>query len=193
MKDSALVWARFLDTGDESSFSSVYNHHADRLYAYGISLGFDTESCKDAIQDVFYKLYLSRNNLRHVQNLTAYLFKAYKHRLIDLTKNTRKNEAVEPDDNSFAIRVTILDHIIDAEESEMLRQKIEHLLSDLSPRQREAVYMRYMLGLEYDEISAILNISRESARKLIYRSIDHLRKKTDWHEAGSFLSLLFFL
>jgi len=73
-------WKRFLEKGDEPSFSFIYNTHADDLYAYGISLGFQKETCKDAIQDTFYKLYISKDNLKHVENVTAYIFKHFKYR-----------------------------------------------------------------------------------------------------------------
>lgn len=45
---------------------------------YGRSLGFEKEVLKDAIQDVFVKLYLNRRNLSEVRNLKYYLFRSLK-------------------------------------------------------------------------------------------------------------------
>ena len=52
-------WVRFLEKGDEPSFSLIYNMLVDDLFSYGMSLGFEEETCKDAIQDTFFKLYTS--------------------------------------------------------------------------------------------------------------------------------------
>src|SRR5690554_1663898 len=90
-----LQWSEFIEKGGEHSFSVIYNKRVDDLYSYGISLGFNKELCKDAIQDTFYKLYIMREKLRHVDNITAYLFMSFKHRIIDLKKTERRDENID--------------------------------------------------------------------------------------------------
>ena len=82
-------WAYFIDRGDDASFSEIYNKVVDDLFAYGISLGFQRESCKDAIQDVFIKIYLSRKSLSHIHNITPYIFRSFKNRLIDIARKDK--------------------------------------------------------------------------------------------------------
>jgi RNA polymerase sigma factor, sigma-70 family len=172
-----LNWKIFLEKGDESSFSIIYNSHADDLFSYGISLGFQKESCKDAIQDTFYKLFISKNNLRHVENITAYIFKSFMHRLIDLSRKQTKGEAIESITDSFTINVTVLDDIIDSENSALIKEKVSSLLNNLTANQREVVYLKYMVGLEHKDIADILNIQEDSSRKLLYRAMEKLRKQ----------------
>src|SRR5690554_2842036 len=73
-------WKNFLEKGDEFSFSIIYNKYVEELYAYGISLGFQKENCKDAIQDVFIKIFLDRNNISKIENKSGYIFRSYKNR-----------------------------------------------------------------------------------------------------------------
>ncbi len=119
-----LSWRVFLEKGDEASFSVIYNNYVDDLYSYGINLGFQKDICKDAIQDVFYRLYISKNNLNHIKNITAYIFKSFKHRLIDLSRKDIKKESIEAVSESFALQVTVLDNIIDSERTEIVKEKI---------------------------------------------------------------------
>ncbi len=172
-------WRSFKENGDESFFADIYNHQVNDLLSYGISLGFQQETCKDAIQDTFYKLYISRKNLFHIRNITAYIFKSFKHRLIDLSRKKSRIEEVsfEAITEFFTTRVTILDNIIDNENAELLKNKVITLLDDLTPNQREIVYLRYSIGLEHKEIADILNIHEESSRKLLHRTITKLRQK----------------
>lgn len=172
------MWQKFLKYGDDHSFSILYNSHIDKLYSYGIHLGFHNETCKDAIQDVFYKLYTSRENLNQVNNIAAYLFQSLKNRLIDIVRKDTKAPTVELIDQSFSIDITILDNIIDAEDAALLKSKVEELLQGLTAQQREAVYLRYMHELSYDEISKLLNINADSARKLMFRAMRKLREQT---------------
>jgi len=176
MEPVDLYWRKFLDRGDETSFSIIYNHHVDDLFSYGIGLGFQRDICKDALQDTFYKLYITKEKLHHVENITAYLFRIFKHRLIDLNRKNRSGENIESYTESFPIHVSILEDMIDTENSEIIRKKVETLLKGLTPNQREVVYLKYMTGLQHREIAEVMGIHEESARKLLYRAMEKLRK-----------------
>ena len=49
-------------------------------------------------------------------------------------------------------------------------------MRQLTPRQREIVYLRFFSGADYEEICEIMEIDYQSARDLLYRSIKKLRK-----------------
>ncbi|MGP1420810.1 MAG: RNA polymerase sigma factor [Tannerella sp.] len=172
-----LIWQKFLQGGDDRSFSAIYNEYVDELYSYGIQWGFRDEICKDAIQDVFYKMYISRNSLKQIKNPAAYLLKSYRYRLIDILRKEVKTQYIDLSDHFFISENNILEQIIDAEESNLLKSKVEKLLNRLSGQQREALYMKFSLGLGYDEIGEILNINSDSVKKLIYRTMKKLREQ----------------
>ena len=52
---------------------------------------------------------------------------------------------------------------------------MKELLENLPSRQKEAVYLRFVEGFDYEEISEVLNVSIESARKQIYRAVKSMR------------------
>ena len=170
-------WDNFSKRDDSASFSVIYNHHIDELYAYGVSMGFERESCRDAIQDVFVKLYVSRKSLTDVANITAYIFRSFKNRLIDMTRTQRGSDSLENMEDTFKLEVTVLDDIIDSETTAMVKGKVNRLLSHITANQREAVYLRYAVGLPHKQIAEIMNINEESARKLLSRAMKKLREK----------------
>ncbi|KUK77433.1 MAG: RNA polymerase sigma factor, sigma-70 family [Proteiniphilum acetatigenes] len=188
-----IHWKKFLENGDEQSFSFIYNHHVDDLFSYGMSLGFQKETCKDALQDIFFKLYTTKEKLHHVENITAYLFKTFKHRLIDLSLKNRSGENIESYSESFTTHVSMLDDMIDRENSVLIRQKVESLLNSLTPNQREVVYLKYMIGLQHREIAEVLGIHEESARKLLYRAMEKLRRYASAEDLPEKLLLLILL
>ncbi|MDR1722426.1 MAG: RNA polymerase sigma factor [Tannerella sp.] len=161
---------------------SLYCKYVDDLFKYGISLGFGRESCEDAIHDVYLHLYSERiaDTLRDVRDVKAYLFRSVKNRLIDLQK--RENIVIYTDgieELPFKIDFTVLDSIIAKEKAAILKAKIDRLLSMLTPRQREAVYLRYIQELEYEQIAQVLDMEVESVRKLVHRGLEKLRKEAD--------------
>lgn len=175
--------------GDNLSFSAIYNRLTDELYSYGISLGYSDETCKDAIQDIFYRLYLNRYRLQHVDNIIAYLFRSFRNRLTDLTKREQRQQTIESHRKEFSLEVTILDDLIELEVSDNLRKKVESMLSHLTDNQREAVYLRYMTGLHHRKIAEIMGIREESARKLLYRALEKMRKMVSVDERAALFLL----
>lgn len=163
---------------DNSIYSQIYREYVKDLYSYGISLGFPENRCMDAIHDIFYKLYTSKRELDNIHNIKYYLFKSLKNRLIDIQKQENKVKFNDIDDYDFSIEVSVIDTIVDEEKRKSLENKVKSLMESLSSDQREAIYLRYMMEMEYDEIAKILNINAESVRKLVYRGINKLREQT---------------
>lgn len=189
--DKALI-RRFL-AGDQEAYTLLYRKYVQELFSYGKSLAMhDDELLKDAIQDVFYKMLSSPALLEEVQNIRFFLFRALKNRLIDLLK--KESHEVDGDGyfhdlTEFTVEtVTVQDNLIEEEERQALARKIKVLLNRLTPRQREAVCLRYIHGLEYDEIADLLNMDNaKSAVNLVSRAITALRKESP------FLLFLFFM
>lgn len=189
---SKVIWRNYLSDVSENNFADLYDYYADKLYSYGIHLGFDSESCKDAIQDVFINIHSNTSRLKNVDNPASFLFKSFRNRLIDMFRSNKNDVDIDNLEDNFHIKVTVLDNIIDKEKAELLKQKVENMLSKQSSTQREAVYMRYIAGLEYKEISDLLNIKPESARKLMHRAMEKLREQNidDFTKAALIIAIL---
>ena len=74
-EDEHILLSAFLK-GDKNAFSSIYNKYVDELFAYGLGLGFERETLKDAIQDTFFRFYTNKKQLQEVIHLKYYLFQA---------------------------------------------------------------------------------------------------------------------
>ena len=163
-------WQIFLNSETEEDskdvFSSIYSLCVNDLLAYGQSLGFDMNLCEDAIHNVFCTLYLKRKELTEVRSLPPYLFRAFRNDMLNMWRKLSKLSEIDINRLSFTTEVTILDTIIDEEEKSDIKEIIEDLLNTLTDRQREAIYLRYMQGLSYEEIAELLEISPGSVRKL---------------------------
>ena len=56
-------------------------------------------------------------------------------------------------------------------------ENIRIAMGKLSDRQQEVLNLRFQVGLSYTEIAKILDISVESARTLVYRSVKTIREE----------------
>jgi len=170
------IWGKFLE-GDKEAFAEIYNAFIDDLFRYGTKLCSDEEWVKDAIQEVFLDLYLNRKNRKILpENLKFYLILALKRNLIRKIQKNRKNENRDISENDlFEAQYSFEEQLISEESAAERNGKVKQAIEQLPRKQKEAVYLRYNQGLEYEQLASILDISVESARKQIYRAMKTVR------------------
>ncbi len=155
--------------------SYIYKKYVNDLFNYGVSMGFSDQICMDAIHDVFCALYTSDKKLEDIKNIKYYLFISLKNRLIDIYRSSKKINTLNLEELPFVIEVSILDSIIADDECAILKASVEELMKQLTSRQHEAIYLRYMQELSYEEIGTLLDMTPESVRKLVHRGIEKMR------------------
>lgn len=170
-----LLWNNFR-SGDDKSFENIYRSHIKLLYNYGSKFTNDKEFVLDCIQEVFVDIFIHRQNLGETSNIKLYLFISLKRKLI---RYLHKNSLVQsfPDDELPFLAIYSTEEEISSQESETeMINKLSKALTTLSPRQKEAIYLRFVSGLKYEEICQILDLNYQSVRNLVYRAMEKLRK-----------------
>jgi len=179
--------------GSEFAFTTLYNKYVNTLLPYGISLGFNREILKDAIQDVFIKLYSNRQQLKEVKNFKFYLFRSFKNRLLDIQKGTVDTNELDPHEMRFSIKTTVLDDLIEEEDRTLIQNKINQLLGCLTNRQREAIFLRFIHEMDYEEVGKLLSMTPQASRKLVSRAIGRIREKNLMAYLAIFISAYSFI
>jgi RNA polymerase sigma factor (sigma-70 family) len=174
--DIPEIWEKFQE-GDMEAFAHIYNQYVKVLYRYGTKLTSNEELVKDTIQEIFLDLYVNRkNNKTNPLNLKYYLVLAVKRNLIKKLKRLRRNSNEEPfNELVFEPEYSIEKKIIEDEQKDEKNRLVVNALKTIPPKQKEALYLRYNEGLDYDDISKILKISKESVRKQVYRALKKIR------------------
>lgn len=169
------IWKRF-KSGDDAALSYIYKKQYKLLFAYGMKIIPNQELIKDAIQDVFVKLYLHRKNLSDTININAYLIRTLKNKLFDQLSSKYEFLSIDSIPFNFKLEEPFLEKYA-KEDSDL--KKIKMLLTainSLTPSQKEIIYLRFIRNLSYDEIGEILNIKYQSAKNLTTRALAKLRE-----------------
>lgn len=169
------LWLEFLD-GNELAFSHLYLLLFDDLLMYGRRIGGDDEMAEDAIQDLFVKLYQKRLVLDDNTKLRPFLFRSLKNNIYNQMIRHAKLRSLDEYD-SFDLNYTIDDQLFSSQEQQ-LSDEIHRIMKGLSGRQKEIIYLRFVHEMSFEEISEIMDIHVQSARNLLFRSIEKIRKET---------------
>jgi len=187
-QDSLLLQA-FI-SGNNYAYSLIYKKYINELFAYGMALNFDRETVKDTIQEVFYKLHSHKKQLKEISNLKYYLLRMLKNHLFNHYRSQIETSEIDSNELTFSITTTILDELISREEQVELKNQIDKLLQVLTDRQKEAIYLRFIQEMEYEEIGVLLDMTPQASRKLISRAIKRMREE---NSALLLLLLLYYM
>lgn len=170
-----LLWKR-IKAGETQAYHDLYMQYADVLFSFGNIYTKDQDFIKDCIHDLFFDLYKYRKNLSDNDHIRNYLFKSLKRKIQAPPSGKLKlvySQDVQEENEQSAIGT-------DAEESEYQEENIANIrkaIDKLSERQQEVLNLRFQIGLPYTEIAKILDISVESVRTLVYRSVKTIREE----------------
>lgn len=171
-----MLWLRFLE-GDTQVLSLIYLHHSNALFDYGCRFTADRDLVKDCIQEVFCTLIRTRKNLSETDNVRLYLLKSLKRKIIRELKSASNTPRLL-DDQDYSFNFLWSENLDDQlnELDEEKRLLVADAMNSLTERQKEAIYLRFNRGLEYEEISFLLNLNYQSSRALIHRAVEKLRE-----------------
>src|SRR5579862_6835973 len=134
-------------------FERFYCEHCDEVLGYlRRLLG---QRAEDAWQETFLRALRAYDRLEHGRHLRAWVFTiATRVAMDDLARRGRNAVSLDEDHEPA----------VDGEFSAPAFEELEHLTSDLPPKERAAVVLRYGYDLPYEEIGAALGSSEEAAR-----------------------------
>lgn len=137
------------------------------------SVGYNQELAQDLTQETFLKIFthFKKYNLNEKEHLYTWMFRVAKNIIIDHYREKKYilQCDVESDihiDKYYDILISTIDIQKEYEKKE-LQVEIERIVSELSPKQREsfeAIKLHYLDGLDYAQITKIINRSNDSLR-----------------------------
>jgi RNA polymerase sigma factor (sigma-70 family) len=168
------AWSNFKG-GDFASLGILFETHYQELFYYGIKIVAMPELVKDTIQDLFADVWERRSSMVSVDNFKAYLLISLRNDLIRRINRIRKESTSDPI-ATLQFSISPEDFLISNEQNTEHSRLLSFSMDGLTDRQREVILLRFYHGLEFIEISQVLNMNIQSVRNLLFRSLDKIRK-----------------
>ena len=167
------LWQTFT-SGDREAFSALFRRFYPILYQYGGKIVSDKEVLEDAIQELFLELW-QKPTAVPLQSVKAYLLQALKFKLY---KTFRRKNFLPSDTNveAYGFELSHETVLIELQEDEERKQKLLSALAQLSPRQKEVIYLKIYKGLSYEEVSEVMQLNYQVVRNLLYTALKAFKK-----------------
>lgn len=157
-------------------FHSRWLVHQDLYYRVALMILGDSVQAMDIVQEVYLKLWKSRDLLDNVRSPEAYGASLVRNLCIDYLRHKNLHPLSPIDDNLAITSNETSEGKIIADE---ITKTLKRAMGKMNESQRELVRLKYFEGLDYDEIqrqtglSAVnIRVSLARARKIIKRMMD---------------------
>ena len=176
--------------GDRHAFDLLVLKYQSRLLSLVNRLVSNQSDALDVLQDTFVKAYRSLHTFRGESAFYTWLYR--------IAVNTAKNHLasklkevkdVSVDDEATGELSVLQDLSAPDEEAgaEELQRAILHAIEQLPDDLKQALTLRELEGMSYDEIALAMNCPIGTVRSRIFRARDHVVQEISQQFPGTFL------
>src|ERR1044072_2764571 len=168
--------------GDRAAFHALFETYKDKVYSIAYHYSGEEAMARDVTQQVFLKLFTNINQFREDSEFTTWLYRIVANTCTDEHRKRRRFVPFSPE-----IEVSKMSAKGSQERDYHRKQvadSVKGAISELSPKLRLPILLKYVEGLSYDEIAEALgcSIGTVSSRlnrghKMLAQKLGHLRSE----------------
>jgi RNA polymerase sigma factor (sigma-70 family) len=155
--------------GDQRAFEQIYERYHQDLYRFCLAMVGNPQDAQDALQNTMVKVLRGLPGERRTITLKPWLYRIARNEAVEILRRRRDSVELEPQQIPVAA-------VTETAES---RDRLRTLLGDLEQlpeRQRAALVLRELSGLDFEQIGASFGTSAAVARQTLYEARLSLRQ-----------------
>ncbi len=159
-----LLWRR-LKEDDREALGCLYEKYADYLLAYGLSIVYNRDIVRDAVQELFLTVWSSRQRLTIPDSSRYYLMASVRRLILKIAE----------EEKILSDGIEVSSEEQDFEQEEEIRKVVLNAVRTLPPRQQELIFLKFYEKMSYEQISALTGLEYQVLRNTICRAVKSLR------------------
>ncbi len=163
-----------LRKGDKQALDEIYKFFYPKLYVFAKSFLKVEDDINDILQDVFVKLWLSREKIGKVETFNSYLFTIAKNAIVSYFREKSKDQKFEA--RVKEILVSAENEYNDELEYRDLKQNLESIIDQLPNKRKQIFKLSREEGLSNKEIAEKLDISVKTVEDHMRHALRFIRK-----------------
>jgi RNA polymerase sigma factor (sigma-70 family) len=148
-------------------FQGVLHGQQKRLLGYTFKVLRNQEKSKEVVQETYCKLW-QQDYPEIVPSIPPWLYRVCRNHSIDILRKEKKLSSEEIDEGKFFLEGPTAEDFFDS--TVALKQ-----ISELSPKKKEALVLKFSHDLTYKEIASIMNITTSNVGVLIHEGLKEVR------------------
>ena len=174
---------------DKSAVDDLFNYYYPRLYHFSKSILKIEDEIDDILQEVFVKIWLSRQRIGNAETFNSWIFTITKNEILNLIRNNLRDQSFK--DELFLRSVGEEYQTSSLVEYEEIKAGIDKIVANLPEKRQQVFILSRTEGRSNKEIALYLNISEKTVEDHITHAIKQIRLSLK--EMGIFSILYFYL
>ena len=184
LKDPDILLMLRVRADEPGAFEELVDRYQQRLVAVMYHLVGNAEEAEDLAQEVFLRVYRSRQSYAASAKFTTWLYRIATNLAVNYARDTKHERpentvAIDEPDEETGMTVDVPDAGLNAEQTILRRERlaaIRRQVDALPERQRMAVLMHKYQGMDYKQIAGVLKLSESATKSLLFRAYETLRE-----------------
>ena len=169
-------WLELARKGDREAFRRLVEDNSRRLYCLAWRIVGNEQLAEDVVQESFIKAYQQIDRFDGRSKISTWLYRITSNTAIDMKRKMNRQQTVAIDElTSDYEPVDYNSSIEDNQQSQSIGLATKKAMEELTVQERTAFTLRHHDGRTIDEISHILQVTENSVKQAIFRSIKKLR------------------
>lgn len=175
---------RAAQRGDQAAFERLVYSYDQQVLRLAYNLLKSQEDARDIYQEAFLRVHKNLGNFRFDCSFHTWLYRIVTNLCLDLLRKrrVRKEEAVqvETEEGTMDRLATVAERAAESDPQRKLlstevRDRINRVLAELTPRERAVFEMRHHQGMRLRAIGEVLGTSEEAAKNCLFRATQKMR------------------
>lgn len=154
--------------GDDKAFLKLFQKYEEDIYRMAYLYVKNESDALDVVQEVAYRSFKKIDTLKNPEYFKTWLIKIAITCSINLVRKNKKVVQLKPEHEEF---------LGSEDEDVSLSITLQELLGQLNEDEKSIVILRFYEGYSFKEIAELLNIPLGTAKSVLYRALDKLRKQ----------------
>lgn len=167
-----LEWVEATRQGDQDAFAELVYTFQDPVYNLCYRMLGDTAEAEDATQEAFLRAYLNIQRYDIARSFKTWVMSIASNHCIDRLRK-RRMQYLSLDDEPTAATLALSSDDPQPEQATLANERSERiqlLLSQLTPDYRVAVILRYWYDYSYAEIAEVMDTTESAIKSRLFRA-----------------------
>ena len=157
IKEDEIMLVKALKKGDVKAFDNLFSEYGSRIYHFTYGYLKSKEDAEEVVQEVFIRIWKNRKDLKPDLSFKAYLFKIAYNLIIETFQKVRREQAYK--DTLIDEAIVFSPELEEQLNYQALLEKVEKIIDELPPRQKEVLVKKRIEGQSVKDISMQLGIT----------------------------------
>jgi RNA polymerase sigma-70 factor (ECF subfamily) len=176
--------------GDDESFAVLLEKYRNPVIHFTFRMVQDRAIAEELAQEVFLRVYRSRQTYEPTARFTTWLFRIATHLALNWLRDGKKERGQHrlDDDRDGEMPAREVPDRLPSMEQRMVYQarlqEVRDAIAKLPDKQRAAVLMHKYEEMEYSQIAGVLECSESAVKSLLFRAYESLRAQLAYMANG---------